>query len=45
MIKEHDPKHRCAHGFLLWWNYGDGKPRHLHDVWGPRAQICTNPNE
>lgn len=35
------PDHRCEHGHRLWWNYGDGKPRHLTDRFGPIGTICT----
>lgn len=33
----------CGHGRRLWWNYGDGKPRHFSDIFGPVMVVCDLP--
>lgn len=40
---EHDPNRKCDHGRRLWWNFGDGKPRHISERFGPVASVCSSP--
>lgn len=42
-MKTHNPDHQCGHGKKLWWNYGDGKPRHISEISGPVLQVCSSP--
>jgi len=36
-----DPNARCSHGNLLWWNFGDGKARHISELDNTLvAKIC-----
>lgn len=32
---------RCPHNRQLWWNYGDGKPRHMSESGNtPMMIVC-----
>lgn len=34
-------KTECIHGKQLWWNFGDGKPRHMSTEFNrPTMHIC-----
>ena len=36
----------CNHGRKLWWNYGDGKPRHFtEDGKNTEMIICNDPGK
>lgn len=36
-----DPNKRCSHNRKLWWNFGDGKARHMSKTGNTNSsEIC-----
>lgn len=41
-----DLNKRCSHNRLLWWNFGDGKARHMSQTGNAHSsELCQEAND